>query len=167
MTHLWFLLVFVFGLIQPVFAQSSRPEVLKAVQDSICPGLGTGKFKGCRPDQSVGGLAAEEDIVVTGEIVAGKRRFTILNYKFQDELQRDPESRPAPGCGVAILQRRGGGLTYMGHYETPCMTVRVVGNRVVFSNPPAKFDEVNFFVLDVKGPPPAIYIFGGYYTFFG
>lgn len=169
MIRLCLILTVFFGMgwMHPVLAQSSRSEVQKALRDSYCPKYGTADFMGCRPDQSISGPGPDSAFAIAGEIGAGKRRFTVLSYQLQGRIERDADSRPAPECGVVVLERRTGKLAYLGHYDMPCMGVRVTGNRVVFDKPPAKWDETNFFVLDEKGPPPAIYIFGGYYSFYG
>lgn len=122
---------------------------------------------GCKHDQRITGPGPDSAFVIVGEIGTGKRRFTVLSYRLQGFIERDADSRPAPECGVIVLERRTGKLAYLGHYDIPCMGVRVAGNRVIFDRPPAKWDDINFFVLDEKGPPPAIYIFGGYYSFYG
>lgn len=169
MRHLLILAGAVFGMTwtQPALAQPSRSEVQKVLRDSYCPKYGTADFMGCKPDQRISGPGPDSAFVIAGEIGASKRRFTVLSYQLQGFSERDADSRPAPECGVIVLERRTGKLAYLGHYDMPCMSVQVTGNRVVFDKPPAKWDDTNFFILNEKGPPPAIYIFGGYYTFYG
>jgi hypothetical protein len=150
----------------PSLGLPSVSEVRKAMIASAC-WSGGADFKGCRADQATGGPFRNTPMQIGGEIAAGKRIFTIVSYRSQSHPERDADARGAPECGVSILERRKGKLAYLGHYDMPCMGVRVTGNRVVFDKPPAKWDDTNFFVLDEKGPPPAIYIFGGYYSFYG
>lgn len=167
MTRPGFILGFLLlaGSWTPLSAQPPRSEIRKALNDSICSDLGMATFKGCRPGERIGGPGTDGPYRIAGDILAGKRRFTVLSYRTEADPERDLADRGTPDCGVSVLERIKGKLAYLGHYKMACMEVRIAADRVVFDKPPAKFDEMNFFVLDEKGPPPAIYIFGGYYTF--
>ncbi len=147
-------------------APTTNQEVRGALRAALCKNFLTPEFAGCTSRNFLGYADKRATIRAVGEISAGTREFVVGSYAHRNE----PEYRGDPGtleCDLLVLERVRGRLRYLGRYHTGCMTFRVDGNRVVFDPPAARFDDVDYFIIDEKGPPREMYVFGGFYTFFG
>lgn len=147
-------------------APATNLEVRSALRAAQCKNFLTPEFAGCHSRNFMGYTDKRATIKAVGEIQAGAREFVVAAYSHKDEVDYYTE----PGlldCNLVVLERVRGRLRYLGRYHTGCMTFRVVGSRVVFDPPPARFDDVDYFIIDEKGPPREMYVFGGFYTFYG
>ena len=147
-------------------APATNLDVRSALRAALCKNFLTPEFAGCSSRNFLGYTDTRATIRAVGEIEAGTRTFVVASYAYRNQ----PQYRGDPGtveCDLLVLERARGKLRYLGRYHTGCMTFRVNGNRVVFDPPPARFDDVDYFIIDEKGPPREMYVFGGFYTFYG
>jgi hypothetical protein len=147
-------------------APATNSDVRGALRAALCKNFLTPEFAGCTSRNFLGYADKRATIRAVGEIRAGGREFVVGSYAHHDqpEYRGDPDTLE---CNLVMLERVRGKLRYLGRYNIPCMTFRVDGNRVVFDPPAARFDDVDYFIIDEKGPPREMYVFGGFYTFYG